>query len=188
MNISHIAQLKGKFILYKNRIHHVQDVYLSGSVHVLTTDIDRLNVLKYDVEDFLKSILVSNLKSELADFEREDTSADKIAIVDNVESKISAEIIPSEVERQTSNEQIALVDNQEDEGMTILPATGFHKAPFETTLQKHGSEMSNILMDTMRKLKAGVIKKEHVDGICAVAREMSNQIKDEINLIKTLKH
>lgn len=188
MNISHIAQLKGKFILYKNRIHHVQDVYLSGAVHVLTTDVDRLNVLKFDVEDFLKSILVSNLKSELADYEREDTSTDKIATADIVDSKTSAEIIPSEVESSKPTEEIALIDNQDNEGMTVLPATGFHKAPFETTLQKHGSEMSNILMDTMRKLKAGVIKKEHVDGICAVAREMSNQIKDEINLIKTLKH
>ncbi len=188
MNISHIAQLKGKFILYKNRIHHVQDVHLSGAVHVVTTDIERLNILKYDVEDFLNSILTANQKSELADFEREDRSPDKLAIVDIVDSKTSAEIIPSEVEPSKPTEEIALVDNQDNGGMTVLPATGFHKAPFETTLQKHGSEMSNILMDTMRKLKAGVIKKEHVDGICAVAREMSNQIKDEINLIKTLKH
>ncbi|GEM_PF-2496994 len=179
MKANHIYECKGKYILYENRIHEVLEIQTSGSVFVLNTDIGRINVLKKEEGDFLDAILISNDRKDLADYERESpatispSAQNKIVQAkDDLEENISTEVIAS---------------RSQESGITVIPEEGFLKSPIETTIHKHGSELASMLMDTMKKVKAGIIKKDQAESICNIAREMTSLAKEEINLIRTLR-
>lgn len=179
MKANHIYECKGKYILYENKIHLVNEIQTSGSVFILNSDIGRINVLKKEEGDFLDAILISRDRKDLEDYERESPEAtpprvkNQIAQVeDHMEKNISTEVIAS---------------RSEENGITVMPEEGFLKSPIETTIHKHGSELASMLMDTMKKVKAGIIKKDQAESICSIAREMTSLAKEEINLIRTLR-
>jgi len=178
MKANHIYECKGKYILYENRIHLVNEIQTSGSVFILNSDIGRINVLKKEEGDFLDAILISRDRKDLEDYERESPEStpasvqNKIAQVDLMEKNTSTEVIAS---------------RSEENGITVMPEEGFLKSPIETTIHKHGSELASMLMDTMKKVKAGIIKKDQAESICSIAREMTSLAKEEINLIRTLR-
>ena len=179
MKANHIYECKGKYILYENRIHQVNEIQTSGSVFVVNTDIGRINVLKKEEGNFLESILISRDRNDLKDYEREVS----VTTQPSVQNKIVQ--VEDDPEKNTSTEVIA--SSSQENVITVMPEEGFLKSPIETTIHKHGSELSSMLMDTMKKVKAGIIKKDQAESICNIAREMTNLAKEEINLIRTLR-
>ncbi len=179
MKANHIYECKGKYILYENRIHQVNEIQTSGSVFVISTDISRINVLKKEEGDFLDAILISNDRKDLEDYERETPVKTEPSVQKNIVQ------VEDDPEKNTSTEVIA--SSSQQNGITVIPEEGFLKSPIETTIHKHGSELASMLMDTMKKVKAGIIKKDQAESICNIAREMTSLAKEEINLIRTLR-
>ncbi|MFE2863214.1 hypothetical protein [Sphingobacterium multivorum] len=179
MKANHIYECKGKYILYENRIHEVLEIQTSGSVFVLNTDISRINVLKKDEGNFLESILVAVEREDLQDYEREAPA--------EVETPVPSNDIQVENQLQKSAPTEVISSIPQENSVTVIPEEGFLKSPIETTIHKHGSELASMLMDTMKKVKAGIIKKDQAESICSIAREMTSLAKEEINLIRTLR-
>lgn len=179
MKANHIYECKGKYILYENRIHEVLEIQTSGSVFVLSTDISRINVLKKEEGDFLDAILISHDRKDLEDYEREAPETTQPSVPNKIVQVVNAS------EKNTSTEVIT--SRSQGNGVTVMPEEGFLKSPIETTIHKHGSELASMLMDTMKKVKAGIIKKDQAESICSIAREMTSLAKEEINLIRTLR-
>lgn len=179
MKANHIYECKGKFILYENRIHEVFEIQTSGAVFVLNTDLGRLNVLKKAEWDFLGSILISAVREDLQDYERE------------APAKVEPPVITDSIQEQNHSQRSAptevIAPIPQENSVTVIPEGGFLKSPIETTIHKHGSELASMLMDTMKKVKAGIIKKDQAESICNIAREMTSLAKEEINLIRTLR-
>jgi hypothetical protein len=182
MKITDISQLKGRYILFENKDYLVKSIEYQQAVYKLITDSKPITIVKVLFDDFLERILVSDDREDIADYVRE-TPEEKIL---EIKKEATSDVSESPLEEVTPETLPVIAERPEH--AAIIAEVGFVKPPIETTIEKHGKEISQTLMDVMKGLRAGTIKKDQAESICAVARELQNQSKEEISLIKALRN